>query len=84
MILLLVTLYVGAADKPADVAGKWTVPSPAMPGSGEQALDWKQAGNRVTGMFTGPRQSGTVEGTVEHVVQDNLQNSYQLISDKQL
>jgi hypothetical protein len=54
-----------AADEPAKVAGTWKVSVSGATGSAEQTIVLKQDGNKITGTFKGPRQSGPLEGTVE-------------------
>ena len=54
----------GAAD-PAKVAGTWKVSVRGGAGSAEQTIVLKQDGNKITGTFKGPRQSGALEGTVD-------------------
>jgi len=54
-----------AADDPAKVAGTWKVSVSGGAGSAEQTIILKQDGNKITGTFKGPRQSGPLEGTVE-------------------
>jgi hypothetical protein len=52
-----------AAD--AKVAGTWKVSVSGGAGSAEQTIILKQDGNKITGTFKGPRQSGPLEGTVD-------------------
>jgi hypothetical protein len=54
-----------AADDPAKVAATWKVSVSGGAGSAEQTIILKQDGNKITGTFKGPRQSGPLEGTVE-------------------
>jgi hypothetical protein len=54
-----------AADDPAKVAGTWKVSVSGGAGSAEQTIILKQDGNKITGTFKGPRQSGPLEGTVD-------------------
>jgi len=53
-----------AAD-PAKVAGTWKVSVRGGAGSAEQTIVLKQDGNKITGTFKGPRQSGALEGSVD-------------------
>ncbi|HEY2455945.1 MAG TPA: hypothetical protein VGI13_01485 [Candidatus Acidoferrum sp.] len=53
------------AATPADVAGTWTVNVGGDAGSAEQTIVLKQDGGKITGTFKGPRQSGTLEGSVD-------------------
>jgi polyisoprenoid-binding protein YceI len=62
ILLILLSSVALAAD--ADVAGKWTVSAKNGRHSVTQALVLEQKGGKVTGTFTGPRQSGTIDGTV--------------------
>jgi len=54
-----------AADEPANVTGAWKISVSGEAGSAEQTIVLKQQGNKITGTFKGPRQSGPLEGTVE-------------------
>jgi hypothetical protein len=54
-----------AADAPANVVGTWTISLSSLSGKPTQTIVIKQDGNKITGTFKGPNQSGTVEGTVE-------------------
>ena len=65
VVLLLVAVAAVAADAPANVAGTWTVDVTGAAGKTTQTLVLKQDGATVTGTFKGPRQSGTVDGTVD-------------------
>ena len=65
VVLLLVAVAAVAADAPANVAGTWTVDVSGAAGKTTQTLVLKQDGATVTGTFKGPRQSGTVDGTVD-------------------
>jgi hypothetical protein len=53
------------AATPADVSGTWTVSVSGDAGSADQTIMLKQEGGKITGTFKGPRQSGTLEGTVD-------------------
>jgi hypothetical protein len=63
--LLLCCSLALAADEPAKVAGTWKVSVSGAAGSAEQTIVFKQDGNKITGTFKGPRQSGPLEGTVD-------------------
>lgn len=54
-----------AQDTPANVAGTWKVAVTGEAGNAEQTIVLKQDGNKITGSFKGPKQSGPIEGTVE-------------------
>lgn len=60
--LILFCTAAHAAD--ANVAGTWTVNAKSGRRSATQTLVLQQDGNKVTGTFKGPRQSGTISGTV--------------------
>jgi hypothetical protein len=62
--LILVSGAALADDAPANVAGTWTVSVPATAGTLTQTLVIQQDGAKITGTFKGPRQSGTLDGTV--------------------
>jgi hypothetical protein len=53
-----------AADEPANVAGTWNITASGEAGNASQTIVRKQEGNKITGTFRGPRQSGTLEGAV--------------------
>jgi hypothetical protein len=54
---------VAAAD--ANVAGSWNVKVSGDAGAADQKIDLTQDGNKIGGTFKGPRQSGTIDGTVD-------------------
>jgi hypothetical protein len=54
-----------AADAPANVAGNWNVDVSGASGKTTQTIVLTQDGGKITGTFKGPRQSGTVDGTVD-------------------
>lgn len=54
-----------AADPPVNVAGSWQVTVSGDAGSAEQTIVLTQDGNKITGSFKGPRQSGPLAGTVD-------------------
>jgi hypothetical protein len=62
LLLLLVGVAVGAD---ANVAGSWNVKVSGDAGTADQKIDLTQDGNKIGGTFKGPRQSGTIEGTVD-------------------
>jgi hypothetical protein len=53
-----------ASDAPANVAGTWTVSASDGRRNATQTLVIQQDGAKLTGTFKGPRQSGTIEGSV--------------------
>jgi hypothetical protein len=69
-ILALFILLAGVAsaapaqDKPANVAGSWTINVSGDTGNAKQSMTLAQDG-KITGTFKGPRQSGTIAGTVD-------------------
>ena len=62
--LLLACISVAAAAD-ANVAGPWNIKVSGAAGTADQKIDLKQDGNKISGTFKGPRQSGTIEGTVD-------------------
>jgi hypothetical protein len=66
LILLAVVATIAAAqDKPANVAGSWTIDVSGGSGNAKQTMTLTQDGGKITGTFKGPRQSGTISGTVD-------------------
>jgi len=66
LMLLAVVVSVSAAqDKPANVAGSWTINVSGETGNAKQSMTLTQEGGKITGTFKGPRQSGTIAGTVD-------------------
>jgi hypothetical protein len=53
------------ADAPANVAGTWTFSVSGEAGKAAQTIVIQQDGTKITGTFKGPRQSGTIGGTVD-------------------
>jgi polyisoprenoid-binding protein YceI len=64
-VLLVIAVAAVAADAPANVAGTWTVDVSGGAGKTQQTIVLKQDGGTIAGTFKGPRQSGTVDGTVD-------------------
>ncbi|HTV59833.1 MAG TPA: hypothetical protein VMJ93_13265 [Verrucomicrobiae bacterium] len=67
-MLLAVVLFlagVAAAAGAPNVSGAWNVKVSGDAGNASQKIDLQQNGNKITGTFKGPRQSGTIEGTVD-------------------
>ena len=63
---LLVASGIGlAGEEPASVAGRWKITATGESGSANQTIILKQDGNKITGTFKGPRQSGSLEGMVD-------------------
>jgi hypothetical protein len=65
LLLFVVAIAAVAADAPANVAGTWTVDVSGAAGKTSQTITLKQDGGTITGTFKGPRQSGTIDGTVD-------------------
>ena len=66
MWTLLIASGLGfAAGQPANVAGTWKITVTGESGSADQTIVLKQDGNKITGTFRGPRQSGSLEGLID-------------------
>jgi hypothetical protein len=65
VLLLAVAGMALAADAPANVAGNWSVEVSGGAGKTTQTITLKQDGATLTGTFKGPRQSGTIDGSVD-------------------
>jgi hypothetical protein len=65
VLLLAVAGVALAADAPANVAGNWSVDVSGGAGKTTQTIVLKQDGATITGTFKGPRQSGTIDGSVD-------------------
>jgi hypothetical protein len=65
MLLAVVVSVSAAQDKPANVAGSWTINVSGETGNAKQSMTLTQEGGKITGTFKGPRQSGTIAGTVD-------------------
>jgi hypothetical protein len=65
MMVLAFAFVAVAADAPANVAGTWNVDVSDGSRKTTQTIVLKQDGGTITGTFKGPRQSGTVDGTVD-------------------
>jgi hypothetical protein len=65
-LLFLLVAGVGiSAAADANVAGPWAVKVSGDAGAADQQINLTQDGNKIGGTFKGPRQSGTIEGTVD-------------------
>jgi hypothetical protein len=64
-MLLAFAVVAVAADAPANVAGTWAVDVSSGSRKTTQTITLKQDGGTITGTFKGPRQSGTIDGTVD-------------------
>jgi hypothetical protein len=65
MLLAVVVSAAAAQDKPENVAGSWTVNVSGDTGNAKQTMTLTQDGRKISGTFKGPRQSGTIAGTVD-------------------
>jgi hypothetical protein len=65
VMLLAFAVVAVAADAPANVAGNWNVDVSDGSRKTTQTITLKQDGGTITGTFKGPRQSGTIDGTVD-------------------
>lgn len=65
VLFLVVAGAAVAADAPANVAGTWSVDVSDGSRKTTQTITLKQDGATITGTFKGPRQSGTIDGTVD-------------------
>jgi hypothetical protein len=80
LLLSFLALFVTAATAqqppdqppPVNVVGKWTIYSTGGPKNRTETklVEIKQEGNKLSGHFKGPYQSGGIEGTIEdqHIV----------------
>jgi hypothetical protein len=64
-VLILLCSASGAVDAPANVAGSWIFSVSGEAGKATQTIVIQQDGAKITGTFKGPRQSGTIAGTVD-------------------
>jgi len=65
VLLMMATCISLAVAADASVAGAWNIKVSGAAGTADQKIDLKQDGNKISGIFKGPRQSGTIEGTVD-------------------
>jgi len=65
VLLMMATCISLAVAADASVAGAWNIKVSGAAGTADQKIDLKQGGNKISGTFKGPRQSGTIEGTVD-------------------
>ncbi len=68
ILLTAVGLGIAAAGWAADqvnLTGTWIVSVSGGAGSATQTMELRQDGAKITGTFQGPRQSGTVDGSVD-------------------
>ncbi len=63
-VLILMCSVSLASDTSSNVAGTWTVTASSGRRKAKQTLVIQQDGAKITGTFKGPRQSGTLEGSV--------------------
>ena len=64
-LLVLADSIAVAQDKPANVAGSWNIVVSGATGNAKQSMTLTQDSGKITGAFKGPRQSGTIDGTVD-------------------
>jgi hypothetical protein len=64
LLVLMLGAVAVAADSPANVAGNWTVTASNGRRKITQTLVIQQDGDKISGTFKGPRQSGTLSGSV--------------------
>jgi hypothetical protein len=64
-LFLLFTCVAAFGDTSPNVTGTWNISVSGEAGSANQTVVLKQDGDKITGTFKGPRQSGPLEGTVE-------------------
>jgi hypothetical protein len=64
-LMLIGSIAVAGQTAAANVAGTWSFKVSGDAGSADQTIVMKQDGNKITGTFQGPRQSGTIDGTVD-------------------
>lgn len=64
-LLLVACMAVAAQTAAVNVTGTWSFKVSGDAGSADQTIVMKQDGNKITGTFKGPRQSGTIDGTVD-------------------
>ena len=65
LVAVLFVCAAAAADAPANVAGNWQISVTGDAGTAQQTIVLTQDGNKLTGTFKGPRQSGPLDGTVD-------------------
>jgi hypothetical protein len=66
LFTVLVGLAVAAPEKtPANVAGTWDFKVSGDAGAADQVIVIAQDGDKLTGTFKGPRQSGSIAGTMD-------------------
>jgi hypothetical protein len=68
LCIAVLTLLCGASravGAPANVAGTWTFSVSGEAGKATQTIVIQQDGAKISGTFKGPRQSGTIAGTVD-------------------
>lgn len=63
--LLMACMAVAAQTGTVNVTGTWNFKVSGDSGNADQTIVMKQDGNKITGTFKGPRQSGTIDGTVD-------------------
>jgi hypothetical protein len=63
--VMLTGRALNGAETPADISGTWTVSVTGAAGRATQTITIQQQEEAITGKFKGPRQSGTLTGTVK-------------------
>jgi hypothetical protein len=63
-LMIFLCALVSATDTPVNVAGTWNVSAKTGRRGANQTIVLQQDGGKITGTFKGPRQSGTIDGTV--------------------
>lgn len=65
LLILFILSAVAAAAATPGISGAWNVKVTGEAGNADQKITLRQVGSKITGTFKGPRQSGTIEGTVD-------------------
>ncbi|MGA8037411.1 MAG: hypothetical protein WA823_10630 [Candidatus Acidiferrales bacterium] len=65
MLLLASITSLAAELTPANVAGTWNFKVEGDTGTAEQVIVFTQDGDKLTGTFKGPKQSGSIAGTMD-------------------
>ncbi len=65
VLVLVACMAVAAQTAATNVTGTWNFKVSGDAGSADQTIVMKQEGSTITGTFKGPRQSGTIDGTVD-------------------
>jgi hypothetical protein len=65
VLTLAMSMAIAAQTTAANVSGTWNFKVSGDSGNADQTIIIKQDGATITGTFKGPRQSGTIDGTVD-------------------